>query len=243
MEAEDALRTVECLRGRLLAERAVSKAANETADIMSTKLKELEEKLKIEEKCRRKAEKKLNILKKKLESLKLGFRICEESDECSSTVFSTDQVSETSSGSISSTASFSTGLRSDPGDHIPPRSIDCSNSCSPKIANNADQGERIEADSKMENGQEYSVKHSGLNPSELEEKRSKEDDQREDDDQHDDDYSMALVLSVPVESSENPCNREIKANNERVREVLDALKQIRENIKSTMDRRRIIQVG
>ena len=86
----------------------------------------------------------------------------------------------------------------------------------------------------------FSIIVSRLKPSELEEKRSKEDDQSEEDD--DNDNSMALVLSVPV-TSENPSKQEIKVKNESVREVLEILKQIRENIQSTMERRRIIQVG
>jgi len=89
----------------------------------------------------------------------------------------------------------------------------------------------------------FSIIVSRLKPSELEEKRSKEDDQSEEDDNDDDDdNSMALVLSVPV-TSENPSKQEIKVKNESVREVLEILKQIRENIQSTMERRRIIQVG
>ncbi|GAB2272421.1 hypothetical protein Dimus_007246 [Dionaea muscipula] len=66
---QDAMRTVECLRGRLLAERSASRAAKENVDLLAKKLKELEDRLKIEVKAREKAEKKLNLLKKKLESL------------------------------------------------------------------------------------------------------------------------------------------------------------------------------
>ncbi|KAK7267575.1 hypothetical protein RIF29_20253 [Crotalaria pallida] len=63
------LNTVECLRGRLLAERQASRVAKEDAESMGSKLVELEKLLRQEIKLRDKAERKLNFLKKKLESL------------------------------------------------------------------------------------------------------------------------------------------------------------------------------
>ncbi|KAJ9184234.1 hypothetical protein P3X46_003981 [Hevea brasiliensis] len=72
MEVEDSLRTLECLRGRLLAERQASRVAKEEAQLMGNKLIELENKLREETKLRQKAEKKLKFLKKKLESLKIS---------------------------------------------------------------------------------------------------------------------------------------------------------------------------
>lgn len=38
MEKEDSLRTVECLRGRLIAERAASRKAKEDAELMGNKV-------------------------------------------------------------------------------------------------------------------------------------------------------------------------------------------------------------
>lgn len=38
VEGDDGLKTLECLRGRLLAERAVSRAANEEADKLGNKV-------------------------------------------------------------------------------------------------------------------------------------------------------------------------------------------------------------
>ncbi|KAM7526266.1 hypothetical protein LguiA_016168 [Lonicera macranthoides] len=94
MEGED-LRTVECLRGRLLAERMASKVAKEYADQMSNKLIELENKLRAEMKSRNKAEKRMNLLMKKLGFLNISFA----SDE-SEHSFEKGEVS-----SVSSTAS------------------------------------------------------------------------------------------------------------------------------------------
>ncbi|OVA18213.1 hypothetical protein BVC80_1835g642 [Macleaya cordata] len=85
MEGEDSLRTVECLRGRLLAERVASKAAKEDAEFMGNKLIELEKQLRLETELKNKAEKKLKFLKKKMESLKLSPI---SDDRSSSTTFS-----------------------------------------------------------------------------------------------------------------------------------------------------------
>ncbi|KAK4765796.1 hypothetical protein SAY87_007438 [Trapa incisa] len=71
MEEDEGLkRTIECLRGRLVAERQCSRAAKENADQLDKKLKELEDKLREESKMRDTAEKKLRLLERKLESLK-----------------------------------------------------------------------------------------------------------------------------------------------------------------------------
>ncbi|CAM0872609.1 unnamed protein product [Alopecurus aequalis] len=63
--------TVECLRGRLLAERVASKAAKEEADQLATRLDELEKTLADEVKVRNKAERRLRRAIKRLESLKI----------------------------------------------------------------------------------------------------------------------------------------------------------------------------
>ncbi|XP_010937761.1 uncharacterized protein [Elaeis guineensis] len=68
---DDGLRTVECLRGRLLAERVASKAAKEQADNMAKRLEELERKIAEEIRYRNMAEKRLKHALKKLESLKI----------------------------------------------------------------------------------------------------------------------------------------------------------------------------
>ncbi|XP_020583048.1 uncharacterized protein LOC110026452 [Phalaenopsis equestris] len=68
-EPQDGMKTVECLRGRLLAERAASKAAQAEADQMAKRLAELEKQL--EKEMRERAEKRLKFALKKLESLKV----------------------------------------------------------------------------------------------------------------------------------------------------------------------------
>ncbi|XP_042475006.1 uncharacterized protein LOC122057076 [Macadamia integrifolia] len=71
VEGDDGLR-IECLRGRLLAERTASRVAKEEAELMQNKLIELERQLKAEIESKNKAEKKLKLLTTKLESLKLS---------------------------------------------------------------------------------------------------------------------------------------------------------------------------
>ncbi|XP_038980924.1 uncharacterized protein LOC103702843 [Phoenix dactylifera] len=78
-EEEDGFWTVDCLRGRLLAERVASKAAKAEVDLMAKKvcnscsplLAELERQLDVEIKCRNRAEKRLKFALKKMESLQL----------------------------------------------------------------------------------------------------------------------------------------------------------------------------
>ncbi|MBA0731087.1 hypothetical protein Golax_020404 [Gossypium laxum] len=63
MERDEGLRTLKCLRGRLLAERQASKTAKEDAELMGNKVIELEKKLKEETKVMNKAEKRLKLFK------------------------------------------------------------------------------------------------------------------------------------------------------------------------------------
>ncbi|XP_010509354.1 PREDICTED: uncharacterized protein LOC104785782 [Camelina sativa] len=82
-EEKEGLRTVECLRGRLLAERQVSRSAKEEAEIITRKMEELERNLKEEIRLREKAEKRLKHLMKKLKFIK-GSHSSEGSDQLSS---------------------------------------------------------------------------------------------------------------------------------------------------------------
>lgn len=68
-EEQNGIKTVECLRGRLLAERMASKTAMAEADHMAKKLAELEKQLEAELERRGRAEKKLKHALKKLESV------------------------------------------------------------------------------------------------------------------------------------------------------------------------------
>ncbi|KAL0426372.1 UNVERIFIED_CONTAM: hypothetical protein Slati_2812000 [Sesamum latifolium] len=97
MEAENGVRTVDCLRGRLLAERAASRKANEEAEFLGNKLMELENLLKQEARSRNRAERKLKFLLKKLESMNITY----ESEH-------SGLADKTDISSVSSTTSSST---------------------------------------------------------------------------------------------------------------------------------------
>ncbi|PIA38784.1 hypothetical protein AQUCO_02700171v1 [Aquilegia coerulea] len=94
LEQDQCLWTVECLRGRLLAERVASKAGKQDAEFIQNKLLELEQKLRLEIKAKDKAEKKLKFLMGKLESLKVSHlqnhssSVHSEVSSCSSTASS-----------------------------------------------------------------------------------------------------------------------------------------------------------
>ncbi|KAL3536332.1 hypothetical protein ACH5RR_004793 [Cinchona calisaya] len=100
MEGEEVLRTLECLRGRLLAERASSRNAKQEAELMGTKLIELEARLKEEIKSRNRAEKRLKYLMKKLESLEI-FYVSDESEQ--SSFVDKSEISSASSTACTST--------------------------------------------------------------------------------------------------------------------------------------------
>ncbi|XP_027923324.1 uncharacterized protein LOC114181161 [Vigna unguiculata] len=84
-EEHDGWNALECLRGRLLAERHASKVAKEQAESLCNKFNELEKKLKEEIKLRDKAERKLKLLKKKLECFNVStssWQKCHSGEKC-----------------------------------------------------------------------------------------------------------------------------------------------------------------
>lgn len=107
VEGDDGVKTLECLRGRLLAERAVSRAANEEADKLGNKLIELENKLKEEVKLRKRAEKRLRSLIKKLEAMKIVHVVSDESSSDHSSPLGKSDLGSLSSSSTASSFSYS----------------------------------------------------------------------------------------------------------------------------------------
>ncbi|KNA25064.1 hypothetical protein SOVF_009970 [Spinacia oleracea] len=239
MKGETALITVDCLRGRLLAERASSRAAEHNVELLAIKLSELEEQVKIEMKLRRKAEKKLNSLRKKLESLNIPMNKNIEESELSSSNAS-DDVSCMSS--ITSTSfnqeedhllpglqgSKSSSINSEIAEEITESEINL-------VQKRQDQCERQELDDDCH----------GLKQLALEEK-SNNDEIEEDEDKSDVDNSMALVTMSPIvepvnSSSNGPLPLEVKSEN--VKQVLDNLKLIRDNLRNSLEQRRFIKVA
>ncbi|KAJ6994518.1 lisH domain-containing protein [Populus alba x Populus x berolinensis] len=264
MEGRDSLRTLECLRGRLLAERQASKIAKEEAELMGNKLIELENKIREETKLRKKAEMKHKLLMKKLESLKISPAL-EGSEKSSS--------SDTSG--FSSTSSSSTSGHRDPEEfESKPQSIiqalsqDMKDNGSETTTSN--QKACIVLDSiedstgtqdTQNSNSEHNLKDYSLDKSSHESmacsQDSKADDQSsssieasvvemetnagtESDNEDYVDNSLALVpMSLPASTKK----KELKIVNRSVIEVLDALRHAREQIQSSMESRHMIRVG
>ncbi|XP_004249511.1 protein gar2 [Solanum lycopersicum] len=209
MEKEDGLRTVECLRGRLIAERAASKRAKEDAEFMGNKLIELETKLKEESKSRNKAEKKLKYFIKKLESMNICY-ISDESEH-SSLFDKSENSSVTSTTTTSNSSKIITEQNSQFKDSM--------------ISDFEDSQELI---SQENNSKELEFPNSDANSSKSivqEEEKSEEDNVNS---------SLALVpIDLPKPKSIDPIVLDAT-----VREVLDALRHAKEKLQTQMERGR-----
>lgn len=237
MEKEDGLRTVECLRGRLIAERAASKKAKEDAEFMGNKLIELEKKLKEESKSRNKAEKKLKYFIKKLESMNVCY-ISDESEQ--SSLF---DKSENSSVTSTTTTSNSSKIISEQNSQFKDSMIsdfqDSQELISQENSINFDKNSKDDDDN---NSKELEFSNSDANSSKSvvqEEGKLSEEDER--DFQEDNvNNSLALVpLDLPKPKSIDPIVLDAT-----VREVLDALRHAKEKLQTQMERGRgTIKVG
>lgn len=268
VEGDDGLKTLECLRGRLLAERAASKAANEEADKLGKKLIQLENKLKEEVKLRKRAEKRLKSLLKKLESMKIVYVV---SDESSSQQSSSLEKSDLSSLSSSSTASSLThpNKQKKKANSQSRSSSECeldeaakkNGSTLSEILKHTDidstssenqsfsSSEKINFDKTIS---EKSDDHSQCTQSNYDEKlddhsskssvEGKETDgeNRQDCDETGVDNSMALVAvdNPATIQTTNTTTEPLIAGNSGVKDVLDTLRYVKEGLQSSMDRRR-----
>ncbi|XP_012831811.1 PREDICTED: uncharacterized protein LOC105952778 isoform X2 [Erythranthe guttata] len=186
---EDSIKTVNCLRGRLLAERVASRNATEKADQLRNKLLEVEKMLKQEAKSRNKAERKLKILMNRLQSLNISY-VANESE---------------------------TGSNQDP--------------IFPTISNNSDRNEDSLTSEKQVFSDDQRIE--GL---------SQEDDQEYPYEHIDNSMALIAVDTPPHENQ--TVDPEILDHT--VKEVLDALRHAKEQLQSSMQRKRIstiIKVG
>ncbi|WMV52321.1 hypothetical protein MTR67_045706 [Solanum verrucosum] len=235
MEKEDGLRTVECLRGRLIAERAASKKAKEDAELMGNKLIELETKLKEESKSRNKAEKKLKYFIKKLESM----NICYISDESEhSSLFDKSEISSVTS---TTTTSNSSKIISEQNSQFKDSMIsdfqDSQELISQENSINFDKNSKDDDN----NSKELEFSNSDANSSKSlvhEEWENGEDESYFQGDNVNN--SLALVpLDLPKPKSIDPIVLDAT-----VREVLDALRHAKEKLQTQMERGRgMIKVG
>ncbi|XP_047336515.1 suppressor protein SRP40 [Impatiens glandulifera] len=228
MEESDALRTVECLRGRLIAERTVSKISKDEADQMENKLMELEKKVNEEIKSRNRVEKKLRFLMKKLEDLNIS------DQEGSSDNSLLSPISSSSSSSISSSSSSSNHKKLEDMIDEHKTHITESQMMTPQLSTRtsfASNKDSLDFSSPT-NSMDSKVKEG-----------------RESENAQDIDDSMALVLvDLSEESSlkvdEHSSSIDYVSGN--VKDVLDALKHAREKIQSSMEKNKkriMIKVG
>ncbi|KAK9078614.1 hypothetical protein SSX86_002671 [Deinandra increscens subsp. villosa] len=238
MEGDEGLWTVECLRGRLLAERAASKAANEESEQISKKVSELEKQLKMEIKSRNKAEKRLRFLMKKLDSLNISY-------------VSTDESSSFSEKSEISSVSSS---KSQHQMELQKPQLSKRHNCPSLESNLGSLDEAISEDclkKEENNGSNYNTK-----------KNNNYNEENIQDTSHNVDNSMALVMVekkviitpkndedqevifdtsmalVVVDSMVKEEKQDVPLSNDKVKNVLDALKNARESLQTSMDMRR-----
>ncbi|KAK1563829.1 hypothetical protein Q3G72_033478 [Acer saccharum] len=233
VEANDDLRTVESLRGRLLAERQASRVANEEAEQLGNKLIELENQLKQETKMRKKADKKLNFLKKKLESLKM-LPILEESEQSSSTS-SSDNCSHSCRSSTTTTSTNISGTKDSSEESESKPQMICNVSSDSTTSNQSHQNSSFQE--KPRSISQDSITSSTSMKSSMEENQSEDEDYV--------DNSLALVpVSFPEKSQKITSEMKIMTASS-VGEVLDALRHAREKIQRSMESRRhmMIRVG
>ncbi|KAI3809390.1 hypothetical protein L1987_25362 [Smallanthus sonchifolius] len=271
MEKDEGLRTVECLRGRLLAERAASKAANDESEQISKKVTELEKQLKMEIKSRNKAEKRLKFLMKKLDSLNISYSYI-SADESSSFSEKSEISSVSSSKSqhqmelmqkpqLNNISKCVTDIDTCGKRHICPSREHSLGSLDEAISENVIQSgpkDGGEDDLKKEddNGSKcYTTKNNNYN------------EEHNQDTYHNVDNSMALVVVekkltitprndedqeytfdtsmalVVVDSKVKEENQDVSISNGNVKDVLDALRYARESLQTSMDMRRHMETN
>ncbi|KAI3705359.1 hypothetical protein L1987_75595 [Smallanthus sonchifolius] len=261
MEKDEGLRTVECLRGRLLAERATSKAANDESEQISKKVTELEKQLKMEIKSRNKAEKRLKFLMKKLDSLNISYSYV-SADE-SSSISEKSEISSVSSSKsqyqmelmqkpqLNNISKCVTDIDTcDKRHNCPSREHDLG-SLDEAISENVIQSGPKDGGEDDNGSKYYTAKNNNYNEEHNQDTYHNVDNSmalvvveknvtitpRNDEDQEDIfDTSMALVVVDSSMVKEE--NQDVSISNGNVKDVLDALRFARESLQTSMDMRR-----
>ncbi|KAJ0987706.1 hypothetical protein J5N97_006062 [Dioscorea zingiberensis] len=210
-EEDGGLRTVDCLRGRLLAERVTSKAAKAEVEKMSTRLEELEKLIAEEIKSRDRAQRRLENALKKLESLKLldvsGSSVS-SSSECVSWLKHDMEKRETGQSEVSGIFSTDSSIQSGSQD----------GSWSSVGTGHSHNKKEPSHDARQHFGDEKELKTA--------EQQTK----------YDDDNSLALVpTNMWIKS--NAKKPEIRND---AQEVLRALRHVREQLQNSVARRRAV---
>ncbi|PIN15002.1 hypothetical protein CDL12_12363 [Handroanthus impetiginosus] len=278
-EEEDNVRKVNCLRGRLLAERMASRNAREEADKLGKKLVELENQLKEEAKLRNRAEKKLKFLMKRLESMNISYvtdesqssvssksspriegleeseNVCEnqesmENDKSPKRSQNSEQ-NDPQLSLLSPSSSFEVNF-AEMGSH--------ENTISSKVSEIFEQNVQENAaveDSLTSAGESHSGKTSqqNYNDSAIDEQRdfayhgsescTEEGLKRENDEEDHQNLMDNWMALVPVDIPKKNQSIDPEVLDATVKEVLDALRLAKEQLQSSMERRRMnmIRVG
>ncbi|CAI8602686.1 unnamed protein product [Vicia faba] len=274
MEVDEGLNlnTVACLRGRLLAERHASKVAKEQAESMGKKLVELEKLVKEEIKLRDKSERKLKLLRKKLESSSKSSKLSQLWHSDSS------QKSENSCGSSSISSISKNSEANETGNcvkdsalaenlvanHNGSRSENSSSStkdCDSQITDSSSSGNYSE-----HGYSSVKIRSQDSNPS-FEFENLKNDENSESKDLKNDeirlsslstkssvtenesdyadsfDHSLALVLVTVNMTATSQARTNHKQVNENVFEALDALRVAKKKLESSLGTKQMIQAG
>ncbi|CAN6715919.1 unnamed protein product [Malus baccata var. baccata] len=240
MEGDGGLRTLECLRGRLLAERQASRVAKEDAELIGKKLVELQKQLKEEIKLKEKAEKKLNCLKKKLESLNNSSKNSEksytqstttssgsnhpETHEAKSKVAESEIPEESRQNAADSTTSEQSHESTSTDENTSSQSTSGSSSSSSIECSSSPKGfchnpSLKSEDPKIEDSNRYRLKMVTWGGYYV-------------------DNTLALVpVNMPATCH---TSTELKPVGENLRQVLDALRNTRENLQRSMEKRHMI---
>ncbi|KAI3442987.1 Protein-serine/threonine phosphatase [Psidium guajava] len=245
-EKEEGLRTVECLRGRLLAERQASRFAREQAQLMTNKLVELENQLREETQMRAKTEKKLKFLKKKLETLLISPALHEPEQ---SSICGTGIVSSNSS----STVTFASEAKITEEAEVESKSRFENKGASPHLELNAPEKtlalDRHDADagdfSSEKSGHTYNeFKIDGHSCPSTRNSVTENESSLDDADQVDNSLALVPVTLAEAEPESKEQNAKMMIMRASVSEVLDALRHARESIQRSMEKRScMIRVG
>ncbi|KAM3325282.1 putative protein isoform X2 [Capsicum chacoense] len=241
MEEENSFRKVECLRGRLLAERVASRNAKQQAQIMGNKMIELETKLKEETKSRNKAEKKLKFLIKKLESNNILYSI---SDEIS-IINSQDRECQESVGSTKSSYENVGNNCSDLCCSDSPKMSSCScrnlKKCTIFGGLNTHSEILLKNSGSIASAEEHCAKSSELEFSKSDGNRLKSSVKMEEQVDFQADNSLALVPMDQPKKTKQTIDPIVL--DDTVREVLDALRHAKEKLQTQMERRQMIKAS
>ncbi|XP_031125810.1 uncharacterized protein LOC116028294 isoform X2 [Ipomoea triloba] len=242
MMGEEVMRTVEFLRGRLLAERVASRKAKEAAQLMGNKLVYLETKLKEETKSRNKAEKRLKFLKKKLECMNVSY----VSDESENSSYEVSSIPSTSTPYSSTKDSANCCQEMEKVKTGNDSSESLSGKCETKEAGDAIEEENMMSSlgkanlvesSKLEfNGNHDLSMANGNRRSSQEGKEMDAENNLVREENVDDSLAIVPVEMLKIKQTIDP-----DVLDETVREVLGSLRHAKEKLQNQMDRRRLKQ--